>query len=178
MPDATPPSTLVLGIGNVLLSDEGAGVHALNYLCETHPVLPGVRYLDGGTLSFTLAPYIEEAENLIVIDAAELQAAPGSVQVFAGSEMDRFAGRTKRSVHEVSLGDLLAIAHLTGAMPANRALVAIQPQTIDWGHELSNPVRESLAAAADQVLALLGEWGCPLPLDVPRRSAAPAAREN
>ena len=170
--------TLVLGIGNTLLSDEGVGVHMLAWLQRHYPALTAIDYLDGGTLSFTLAPYIEEADNLIVIDAAELHAAPGTVQVFAGSEMDRFAGKTKRSVHEVSLGDLLAIAHLTGAMPANRALIAIQPQTVDWGHNLSNPVKQSLPEAANHMLTLLVDWNCPVPVEMLHKSVAPAVRAN
>jgi hydrogenase maturation protease len=155
--------TLVLGIGNTLLSDEGVGVRMLDWMQRHFPALTGIRYLDGGTLSFTLAPYIEDADNLIVIDAAELDAAPGTVQVFADAEMDRFAGKTKRSVHEVSLGDLLAIAHLSGAMPANRALVAIQPRVVDWGNRLSNPVKQALPEVANRVLALLGDWNCIVP---------------
>ncbi len=130
----------------------------LAYMQRHFPVLTGIDYLDGGTLSFTLAPYIEAADNLIVIDAAELDAAPGTVQVFTDQDMDRFAGKTKRSVHEVSLGDLLAIAHLTGAVPANRALVAIQPQAIDWGNNLSNPVKRALPNAARQIIDLMHAW--------------------
>lgn len=150
--------TLILGIGNTLLSDEGTGVHMLDYLRECYPDLPGVEYLDGGTLSFTLAVWIEAADNLIVVDAAELDAAPGAIEVFTGTDMDRFAGRTKRSVHEVSLGDLLAIAHLTDALPENRALVAIQPQEIDWGSSLSEPVRQSLPQAASRIAGLVRQW--------------------
>ena len=151
-------NTLILGIGNTLLSDEGVGVRMLDYLDRHFPELADVSYLDGGTLSFTLAPWIEEADKLIVIDAAELKAAPGTVEVFEGPEMDRFSCKTKRSVHEVSLGDLLAIAHLTGALPENRILVAIQPQEIDWGSCLSNPVKHALPVAANKIIKQLGEW--------------------
>lgn len=150
--------TLILGIGNTLLSDEGAGIHMLSYLEEHYPDLPGVEYLDGGTLSFTLAVWIEAADNLVVVDAAELNAAPGTIEVFSGADMDRFAGRTKRSVHEVSLGDLLAIAHLTDALPEQRALVAIQPQHIDWGSSLSEPVGQSLPQAALRIARLVRQW--------------------
>ena len=153
-------NTLILGIGNTLLADEGTGVHMLDYMSRHHPDLTGVEYLDGGTLSFTLAPWIEEADNLIVIDAAELDAPPGTVEVFSGQEMDRFAGKTKRSVHEVSLGDLLAIAHLTNAIPENRVLIAIQPEKVDWGSCLSNPVKRALPIAAQQIVERLGRW-CP-----------------
>ena len=112
----------------------------------------------------------EDADNLIVVDAAELQAAPGTVEVFTDTAMDRFAGKTKRSVHEVSLGDLLAIAHLTGSMPAHRALIAIQPHEIDWGDELSDPVSRALPLAASRILGLLAEWGVTVP-----RNSLPAA---
>ena len=154
----SPNKTLILGIGNTLLSDEGAGIHMLGYMQRHYPDLADVKYLDGGTLSFTLATWIEAADNLIVTDAAELKAAPGTVEVFSGEEMDHFAGRTKRSVHEVSLGDMLAIAHLTGSLPPNRALVAIQPEEIDWGRCLSNPVKRALPSAAQQVVELIGRW--------------------
>ena len=150
--------TLILGIGNTLLSDEGAGIHMLDYMQRHYPDPANVKYLDGGTLSFTLVTWFESTDNLIVIDAAELKAAPGTVEVFRGEEMDRFAGRTKRSVHEVSLGDMLAIAHLTDELPANRALVAIQPEEIDWGHCLSNPVKRALPEAGRCINELIREW--------------------
>jgi hydrogenase maturation protease len=151
-------NTLVLGIGNTLLSDEGLGVRMLANLQENYPDLPQVEYLDGGTLSFTLAAWIEDAASLVVIDAAQLDAAPGTVQVFEGEAMDRFAGRTKRSVHEVSLGDLLAIAHLTETIPQQRALVAIQPEDIDWGSRLSDAVEQALPVAAGKVAGLVHRW--------------------
>ena len=151
-------NTLILGIGNTLLADEGTGIHMLAYLDRHHPELRHFTYIDGGTLSFTLAPYIEAADNLIVIDAAELDASPGTVAVFCGEDMDRFAGKTKRSVHEVSLGDLLAIAHLTDTLPDNRALIAVQPHDVDWGECLSNPVTQALPEAAGHIIDLLQSW--------------------
>jgi hydrogenase maturation protease len=63
--------TLILGIGNTLLTDEGAGIHALNHLQAEYPDIPNLTFLDGGTLSFTLATWIEDCTNLIVFDAAE-----------------------------------------------------------------------------------------------------------
>ena len=151
----------MLGIGNTLLSDEGIGIHVLNYLREHHPNLAGVTYLDGGTLSFTLAGEVEEADNLIVLDAALLKAEPGTVRTFAGADMDRYLGTAKRSVHEVGLLDLLDIARLTNALPANRALVAIQPQELGWGERPSDSVAAAVPRAAAEVLALLQAWEGP-----------------
>ena len=151
-------TTLVLGIGNILLSDEGAGVHVVRYLEQRHPRLPHVTWLDGGTLSFTLAVPIEDANNLIVVDAAQLESAPGTVRCFAGEEMDRFLGTRRHSVHEVNMADLLDIGRLTGTLPRNRALVGIQFDSLAWGDAPSDAVAEAIPRAAGQVLTLIRAW--------------------
>jgi hydrogenase maturation protease len=150
--------TLILGIGNTLLSDEGAGIHALEYLRRAYPAIRGVHYLDGGTLSFTLAGEIEDADNLIVIDAAQLDASPGTVRCMTGSEMDRFLGKGRCSVHEVGLLDLMDIARLTDSFPARRALIGIQPETTAWGDVPSPPVCRAFAEVAAHALGLLEQW--------------------
>lgn len=152
-------STLVLGIGNTLLSDEGIGVHVTRYLSDHHAPLPDTEFLDGGTLSFTLAASIENADNLIVIDATQLNEAPGSVRAFVGDAMDTFlTGRSKRSVHEVGLMDLLSIATLTGRLPGKRALIGIQPHSMDWGEHPSAAVEAAIPMASDMALQLINEW--------------------
>ena len=151
--------TVVLGIGNTLLSDEGAGVHAINYLQQHHANLPETDYIDGGTLSFTLAGLIEEAQNLIVIDAAQLHAPAGTVRTFVGNEMDQFLSHNRKSsVHEVSLMDLISIAALSEHLPARRALIGIQPRTIDWGDVPCADVQAAIPTACAQVVALIEEW--------------------
>ncbi len=151
-------NTLILGIGNTLLSDEGTGIHMLAYMQRHYPDLEKVEYIDGGTPGFKPAAWIETVDNLIVIDAADLEATPGTVEVFSGKEMDHFADKTRRSVHEVSLGDLLAVAHLTDAVPQNRALIAIQPENIDRGQCLSNRVKQALPLAGRCIHDLFREW--------------------
>jgi hydrogenase maturation protease len=152
-------SVLVLGLGNTLLSDEGVGVHTVRHL-ETLPNTPEtVRFLDGGTLSFTLAGPIEEADQLIVVDAAELGAPPGTLRCFEGADMDAFLGSNrKRSVHEVSLLDLMAVSHLTGRLPSRRALLGIQPASTDWGEQPTAPVAAVIPAAAEQIRDLIERW--------------------
>lgn len=150
--------TLVLGIGNTLLCDEGIGIHVIDYLRQRHPAPPDVCYLDGGTLSFVLAGDIEEADNLIVIDAAQLGVPPGTVRCMANEEMDRFLGSTRRSVHEVGLLDLLDIARLTETLPARRALIGIQPHTIDWSAQPSAAVAGAIPVAVKLVNDLIAAW--------------------
>jgi hydrogenase maturation protease len=153
------PNTLVLGIGNSLLRDEGVGVHLVRRLeAEAPDAGAGIRFVDGGTLSFTLAADIESAERLIVVDASQLDAVPGTVRVFVDTEMDRFVGTGKRSVHEVGLIDLLDIARLTDSLPRERALVAIQPDNLTWGCELSPAVADAVPLATEEVRRLIRNW--------------------
>ncbi len=154
------PHTLVLGIGNTLLTDEGAGVHVVNHLQQQSSTLsPEVSFIDGGTLSFTLAEPIESCDNLIVVDASELKSAPGSVRVFENEDMDDFiTSGNKKSVHEVGLVDVMSIAMLAGKLPQRRALVGIQPQSLDWGSEPTAPVAQAIPEACRQVNALIERW--------------------
>jgi len=152
------PNTLILGIGNSLLSDEGVGIHALNLLQSYHPDPANLTFIDGGTLSFTLAAYIEDCDNLIVFDAAELKAPAGTVKTMAGTEMDAFLGTARRSPHEVALLDLFDIARLTESLPVKRALIGIQPGSIEWGMSPTAPVEKALPVAVDQAMALLEQW--------------------
>jgi len=150
--------TLILGIGNSLLGDEGAGIHALNLLQSQYPNIPGVTYVDGGTLSFSLASYFEDCDELVVFDAAQLQSRPGTVKTMIGEVMDDFLGKAKHSPHEVGLLDLFDIARLTGTLPEKRALIGIQPETMDWSMELSPAVADSLDVAVTSALGLLQIW--------------------
>jgi hydrogenase maturation protease len=92
--------TLVLGIGNTLLTDEGIGIHVLQALEPELGHWPDVTLLDGGTLSFTLAGPIEEADALIVVDAANIKTRPGGWTLLKGEDMDAFLmSNRKSSVH-------------------------------------------------------------------------------
>jgi hydrogenase maturation protease len=142
---------LVLGIGNTLLTDEGVGIVAMRELEARFGSREEMEFLDGGTLSFTLAVPISECTALLVIDAAELGAVPGTVRSFEGEEMDRFLGANRKSsVHEVGLLDLMSISRLTGHWPDRRALIGIQPAKVDWGESLTPEV----AAALPEVCAI------------------------
>jgi hydrogenase maturation protease len=151
--------TLVLGIGNTLLSDEGVGVHVIEALREPLADEAAVELMDGGTLSFTLAGPIQDADALIVVDAAQLGAPPGSVRLFEGEAMDRFLlGNRRSSVHEVGLTDLMAIAKLADHWPERRALLAIQPQQLGWGETPTAPVAAAIPEACRRIHDLIGAW--------------------
>ncbi len=151
--------TLVLGIGNTLLTDEGVGVHVLQALEPLLAGQPDVTLLDGGTLSFTLAGPIEEADALIVVDAANIRSHPGDWTLFEGEAMDRFLmGNRKSTVHEVGLTDLRAIAMLAGHWPQRRAMVAIQPDVVDWGEQPTPAVAAAIPPACTAIHDLIRAW--------------------
>jgi len=141
---------LVLGIGNTLLTDEGVGIVAMRELEAQYGIRDDMEFLDGGTLSFTLAVPISECDALLVIDAAELGAVPGTVRNFKVETMDAFLGANRKSsVHEVGLLDLMSISRLTGHWPQQRALIGVQPAVVGWGETLTPEV----AAALPEVCA-------------------------
>lgn len=155
----TAMKTLVLGIGNTLLSDEGVGIHVLHALSAGAPLPDDVELMDGGTLSFTLAGPIEEADALIVVDAAHIKAEAGAWRMFEGEAMDAFLlGNRKSSVHEVGLTDLRAIAILAGHWPEKRALLAIQPQVVDWGELPTPAVAEAIPPVCAAIRDLIEGW--------------------
>lgn len=151
-------NTLILGIGNTILSDEGIGIHVVEHLKSSLSGRSDVTLLDGGTLSFTLAQDIAGHDRLIVVDAARLDAAPGTLQVFEGEEMDARLRGGLQSVHEVGLSDLMDIARLTDSLPSPRALVGIQPEFMDWGNEPTPVVAAAIPGAAEAIDSLLERW--------------------
>jgi hydrogenase maturation protease len=134
-------------------------VHVLQALEPELGHSPDVTLLDGGTLSFTLAGPIEEADALIVVDAANIKNKPGEWALLEGEDMDAFLlGNRKASVHEVGLTDLRTIAILAGHWPEKRALLAIRPQTIDWGEQPTPAVAAAIPPVCAAIVEQIREW--------------------
>jgi hydrogenase maturation protease len=150
---------LILGIGNSLLSDDGAGIHAIRHLEKYHSDDDSIRFLDGGTIGFSLAADIASTNELIVIDATLLDQANGAIAVFEGEVMDDYLGNSKRtSVHEVGLRDLLSTSQLLDELPNKRALIGIQPKTLTWGEYPTEQVSQAIPKACQMALELIGRW--------------------
>lgn len=152
---------LVLGLGNTLQQDEGVGVHVISYL-QQHPesLPPQTELLDGGTGGLHLVDPVAEAAALIVVDAARVGEAPGTVRTYPGEAMDRFIHAHKGwSAHDVGLPDLMGGVWLVcNGFPANRALVAVQPEEMDWGEHPSATVAPAIPEAARAVIEQAEQW--------------------
>ena len=154
----TGATTLVLGIGNTLLSDEGIGIHVLHHLSDETKGREDLELLDGGTLSFTLAEAIAVHPRLVVVDAGRIEGPAGALAVFEGEAMDARLRGGLQSVHEVSLSDLMDIARLTDSLPGHRALVAVRPASLDWGDRPTPEVEAAIPHAAQAVLEIVDRW--------------------
>ncbi len=141
--------TLILGVGNLLMSDDGVGVRVIERIEAAHVLPENVQTLDGGTCSLDLLHYLEGIDNLVVVDAADLRQPPGTIKRLEGEAVPAFLAQ-KVSPHEINLPELLFSAKLVGIYPQRVVVLGIQPQTLEVGIELSPP----LAAKVDELAAL------------------------
>lgn len=150
--------TLVLGVGNTLLSDEGFGVHAVERLVKKYNLPKEVHALDGGTLGMDLLYYLEGVENLLIVDAVEAHREPGALIRLAGDEVPAFLS-LKVSPHQMGIPDMLAAAKLKGSFPNNIVLWGVQPASLEVGLELSATVAPLVDVVVEKIIAQLQEWG-------------------
>lgn len=140
---------LVLAIGNVLLRDDGVGARILHHLAHRQVWPQQVRFIDGGTLGFSLCVEVERCDALLVLDAARFGKAPGTLGGFEGPAIDALLASPRRSVHEVGLADLFDIARLNGSLPKTRHLIGVEPEIVEVGRGLSATVAAAVPRASD-----------------------------
>ena len=148
----------IVGLGNILLRDEGVGVHAVEALRKKYDFPEEVRLLDGGTLGLDLLPLIEGMEKVLFIDAVDFQRAPGTIGVVEDEAIPSCL-EPKLSLHHVGLSDLLFASRFLGTHPAKVALIGIQPENLEVGLELSPAVKGRLEELLQAVVQKLREWG-------------------
>lgn len=150
--------TVVIGLGNPLMGDDGLGLVALERLRADYPVPPDVELVDGGTWGMNLLPVIEDADELILIDAIDAGAAPGTPVRVERARLPRYLA-TKISPHQVDLRDVLALAELRGTLSECTVAIGLQPASIELRNSLSDVLRcrvDDLVALVAQELAQLG----------------------
>ncbi len=151
--------TLVLGLGNTLLADEGVGVRVIEHLLERYDFPEGVLVMDGGTLGLDLLPYLEDASRLVVVDAVQTRKPPGTLSRLAGKEIPVFLDASKVSPHQEGLQDLLAVAALKGYLPDEMVFWGVQVASLAVSLELSPAVAAQVDALGNKVLEELAHWG-------------------
>jgi hydrogenase maturation protease len=150
--------TLVLGLGNILLGDEGVGVRVVERLDALYRFPEGTQVMDGGTLALDLLPYVEDTDRLVVIDAVDMGAEPGSVVRIVDEQVPSFLS-IKVSPHQMGLADILSATRLRDLYPEELVLWGVQPGAIEATLELSPPVIAQMETLVEGVLADLSRWG-------------------
>ncbi len=145
---------VVLGIGNILLSDEGVGVHVANELFKMS--LPEhVSVVEGGTDGFRLLNVITEADRLIVVDAVRGGSEPGSIYRFDLGDVKSCPPGFKTSVHQIGILEVIDLSGLIGKTPYT-TIIGIEPKSLEMGMELSPEIREKIPRIIELVLAKVG----------------------
>lgn len=153
-----PADITVLGVGNVILRDEGFGVRVVEYLDARYEFPEEVRLVDGGTLGIELTQYVTGTKNLLVIDSINGGAEPGTVFRFEDDEvMAHF--QDKLSAHEVGIQDVLALLSVTGRKIPHVVVIGAQPWDLGAGVGLSTQMKELLPQMAEMALKELAAWG-------------------
>jgi len=148
----------VLGIGNLIMTDDGVGVRVVQRLAEGYVFPPEVTILDGGTLGLDLLAHLEGVQRLLIIDAMETGGPTGTIVRMTGEEIP-VVFETKLSPHQMGLKDLLAVSVLRGITPPEMVLLGVQPGNIEMGIELSPAVEAQLDTLVDRALRELENWG-------------------
>jgi hydrogenase maturation protease len=153
---------LVVGLGNLLLGDDGVGVHAVRRLA-TIPQAPAfLTPLDGGTLGFRLMEAVAQSDAALFIDAAEFGLPPGSIRLLERNALDAYTRHGGRlSAHQAGLIDLLTLARMDGWVPEHVAVLGIRPHRIGWDEQLSEPVALALPSACRMAIDTARRWRSP-----------------
>lgn len=176
MSDSSSPTgerVVVLGLGNLLRGDEGLGIRALEQLQARYILPENVLLIDGGTAGLNLLFYLEEADLVLVLDAALTDGPPGTIWRASGDEVPAFFSM-RTSPHEVALPDLLALMRFRETGPRELVVLGMQPGTIALGWELSEAVSAHLHELADAAANELRRWG----LDVAPQAKVPLSSRS
>ncbi len=150
--------TVVLGIGNIILSDEGAGVRAAEMLAATHELPRDLEVIDGGTSGMELLGPLSGTDFLVILDAVKANRPPGTVVRLAGGEVPVFF-RARLSPHQISVCDVLAGLEFAGDPPGDMVLIGVEPQTLELGLELTPVVAARIPEMVRMAVAELAARG-------------------
>lgn len=151
-----PPIT-VMGIGNLLYSDEGMGVHILPALREAFSGQADVEVIEGATDGMLLLAPVESTNFLLVIDAIQADKPPGEIICLEDEDIPKYMS-LKMSIHQGGFQEVLALAKFRGRLPQYMFLCGIQPESLKLGMELTDVVKEQLPSLIQVVQDKVNEW--------------------
>jgi len=155
---ANQPHIMILGIGCVLLRDEGFGVKVIHEIDRRYEFPDNVELMDGGVLGVNLLGFISQADYLIVVDAIHNKGKPGDLYRLSGDAVPERI-RAKNSLHQVDFLEALTLCNALDKVP-DTVIIGVEPEDIDTcSIELTPAVRDQVDAVIDRVLAELDRLG-------------------
>ncbi len=152
-----PPIT-VLGVGNILLTDEGFGVQVIETLEKNYTFSDNVQFLDGGTMGMELLHYLGDVQKLLLVDAVHGEGEPGTVYEFRHEELNHYFD-SHVSVHEVGIQDILRIRYVQEKPFEDAVVIGAEPLSLDIGLALTEPLQTALQEVVQRVVRQLEAWG-------------------
>ena len=147
----------ILGIGNIILSDEGFGVRVVEYLQENYKFPDNIALIDGGTLGVELTQFITGTKKLLIIDSIDGNKPSGTLFHFEGDEIKSHFSE-KISAHEIGIQDVLTTLELTGKAIPEVVVIGAQPYSLEAGVELTPQMKTLIPTIADRALNILKNW--------------------
>jgi hydrogenase maturation protease len=158
MSDPSRSEVLVIGLGNPIMGDDGLGIAALERLRESWALPQSVRLVDGGTWGMNLLPLVEDARELLFLDAIDRGRPAGELNVLEREELPRVLG-LKLSPHQIDLREVLALAELRRGLPARLVAMGLQPARVEMFDGLSPEVECRMDELLAAVVGRLAQWG-------------------
>jgi len=156
MSDNVPFKIALLGLGNLMRTDDAVGMLTLHTLAESNLLPPEVRVIEGGTLGLDLLESLRGISHLLVLDAVDTGAAPGTLRRFEGQAVDDLP--VSKSVHLLGFSDLMGALRLIDAAPEEVVLLGVQPASTGWGTVLTSAVETAQQALMELTLEQLAQW--------------------
>lgn len=149
---------VLLGLGNLLMEDEGIGIHVLRHIEETYRFMPEIEMIDGGTAGFELLPFFEDYDKIIMIDAVEFEKEPGFIGRIENDDILTQLTE-KMSLHHLGITDVLSTSKLLEYDPSEVIMIGIQPQQMDVRMGLSELLQSKIEPVTAEVLRIFEKWG-------------------
>lgn len=153
----SPSRITILGIGNTLYSDEGIGVYCIPFLQEIFANCEDIVIEDGSTDGMKLLSFVEESENLLIIDAINAGKEPGTFIRIEGEEIPKYFG-VKMSIHQMGFAEVLAAAQFRDKYPKNIIMVGMQPYSLALSPEVTDQGKETAKLLIDEVKKIVASW--------------------
>ena len=157
------PTITIMGLGNILLMDEGVGVHAVKAFQQQYNVPDYVEIVDGGAAGLDLLPFIDGREKLLMVDAVNFDREPGYIDILQNDAIPAKFG-VKASLHHLGLMDVLSIVKLSDTSPKDICLIGIQPKSMELGLDMTPEIWDKINALVERMVSKLREWNVPCAL--------------